>query len=389
MNRRGVTYDVGTVYSGLGWRISTRPRLDPGVVHRELEIIKNDLNCNAVRICGRDPGRLVAAASDALDQGLEVWLAPVLLGRSQEETLAYYLTVARAAAGLSRQAGDRLVFGVGGELSVFMRDIVPGRSVSERTASLISQVQAGSGQPGERLNDFLRRAAGGVRDVFSGPLTYACLIGENVDWERFDLIGVDHYRDTRIADRYADLLRPLVALGKPVVVTETGMRTYQGARDSGTLGFGVADQGSLLRHSLPLVGRFLRPRLNGDYVRDEGLQARELTDVIGTLGVAGVAGVFVATFVEPLWRYDPDPRHDLDMSALSLVKSHPGQPGRTYPDMAWEPKQAFAAVAEAFTCHFASQCPGACQCLAGAAGTTAAPPAPEAPEAPEVASQPG
>jgi hypothetical protein len=389
MNRRGVTYDVGTVYSGFGWRISSRPRLDPRVVRRELEIIKKDLNCNAVRICGRDPDRLIAAASDALDQGLEVWLAPVLQGRSQQETLAYYLTVARAAAGLSRQAGDRLVFGVGSELSVFMRDIVPGRSVSERTASLIRAVQAGSKQPADRLNDFLGRAAGAVREVFAGPLTYACMIGEDVDWERFDFIGVDHYRDTRIADRYADLLRPLVALGKPVVVTETGMRAYQGAQDSGTLGLGVADAGSLLRHSLPLVGRFLRPRLNGDYVRDEGLQARELTDLIGTLGVAGVAGVFVATFVEPLWPHDSDPRYDLDMSALSLVKSHPGQPGQTYPDMAWEPKEAFAAVAGAFTCHFASQCPGACQCLAGAAAEPGTAGAAGTAAAPETASQPG
>jgi hypothetical protein len=366
MNRRGVTYDVGTVYSGFGWRLSTRPRHDPRVEHRELEIIKEGLNCNAVRICGRDPGRLIAAAADALDQGLEVWLAPVLHGRSQPQTLAYYVSVARAAAELSRQAGDRLVFGAGSELSLFMRDIVPGRSVPERTASLISQVRAGGEQHTERLNDFLGRAARAIRDVFGGPLTYACLIGETVDWDRFDLIGVDHYRDARIAGRYAGLLGPLLDQGKPVVVTETGMRAYQGAQDSGTLGFGVADQRSVLRHALPVAGRFLRPRLNGDYLRDEGLQARELTDVIGTLGVAGVAGVFVATFVEPLAPYDTDPRHDLDMSSLSLVKSHPGRAGLTYPDMAWEPKEAFAAVADAYTCHFASTCPGACACLAPA-----------------------
>jgi hypothetical protein len=366
MNRRGVTYDVGTVYSGFGWRISTRPRLDPRVVHRELEIIKDDLNCNAVRICGRDPGRLAGAAADALDQGLEVWLAPVLHGRGQEQTLAYYLTVAQAVAGLSRRAGDRLVFGVGSELSLFLRDIVPGRSVPERMASLAREVHAGSEQHTQRLNAFLRRAAGAIRDVFGGPLTYACLIGETVDWDPFDFIGADHYRDARIADRYADLLRPLLAQGKPVVVTETGMRAYRGAQDSGTLGFGVADQRSLLLHALPLAGRFLRPRLDGDYVRDEGLQARELTDVIGTLGVAGVDGVFVATFVEPLAPWDPDPRRDLDMSALSLVKSHPGRAGQAYPDMAWEPKEAFAAVAEAYSCRFASSCPGACRCLAAA-----------------------
>jgi hypothetical protein len=43
VNRRGVSYDVGRVL-GLNWR----PDFDPTVVHRELEIIKNDLHCNAV-----------------------------------------------------------------------------------------------------------------------------------------------------------------------------------------------------------------------------------------------------------------------------------------------------------------------------------------------------
>jgi hypothetical protein len=45
---------------------------DPDVVHRGLAIIKTDLHCNAVRICGRDIARPVTAAEDALDQGLEV-----------------------------------------------------------------------------------------------------------------------------------------------------------------------------------------------------------------------------------------------------------------------------------------------------------------------------
>jgi len=45
MNIKGVNYDVGTVM-GVNWR----PDYDPETVHRELEIIKNDLHCNAVGI---------------------------------------------------------------------------------------------------------------------------------------------------------------------------------------------------------------------------------------------------------------------------------------------------------------------------------------------------
>ena len=54
---------------GVNWR----PVFDPLVVHRELEIIRNDLHCNAVRICGRDIDRLSRATEDAFTDGLEVW----------------------------------------------------------------------------------------------------------------------------------------------------------------------------------------------------------------------------------------------------------------------------------------------------------------------------
>ena len=42
------------------------PKFDGRVVHREFEIIKNDLPCNSVRICGLDLDRLVAAGEVAL-----------------------------------------------------------------------------------------------------------------------------------------------------------------------------------------------------------------------------------------------------------------------------------------------------------------------------------
>lgn len=64
MNRKGVCYDVGSVM-GFNWR----PNFKPEQVRRELQIIKDDLHCNAVRISGRDLGRLEMASGDALEQG--------------------------------------------------------------------------------------------------------------------------------------------------------------------------------------------------------------------------------------------------------------------------------------------------------------------------------
>ena len=98
MNRKGVLYDVGRVMGG-NWRLL----FDPKVVHRELEIIKNDLHCTAVKICGLDIHRLMRAASDALSQGLEVWLSPEMWDKNQEQTLTYLLKAATAAESLREQ----------------------------------------------------------------------------------------------------------------------------------------------------------------------------------------------------------------------------------------------------------------------------------------------
>ena len=53
MRHRGVHYDTGTAFRGPGFAISTRPKpLDMAVVQREVQIIRDDLHANAVRVGG-------------------------------------------------------------------------------------------------------------------------------------------------------------------------------------------------------------------------------------------------------------------------------------------------------------------------------------------------
>jgi hypothetical protein len=83
---------------------------------------------------------------------------------------------------------------------------------------------------------------------FRRPLTYASLSFEQPDWRAFDIVGVDHYRDDRVKDRYLEMLEPRVATDLPVVVSEVGMSTYGGASASGALGFGTTDTTSFVLH---------------------------------------------------------------------------------------------------------------------------------------------
>ena len=122
MDTRGVCYDIGRVLIGH----HLRPMLDVHEMHRELEIIKNDLHCNAVRICGQDLDRLVTAGQDALDQGLEVWLSPELWDHSPQDTLDYLAEAAKRAEELRQHRPGQVVFSVGSELTLFMPGMLEG-----------------------------------------------------------------------------------------------------------------------------------------------------------------------------------------------------------------------------------------------------------------------
>ena len=278
-----------------------------------------------------------------------MWFSPAFFEYSPEETTARLVAAAEAAAPLEAAHPGRVVFVAGFELTLFMRGILAGKSLIGRLQRLKADwalLRNG------KLDAYLVALVPRLRAGFDGPLTYASLTFEQVDWGPFDYVGVDHYREARTKERYVEMLEPFLSTGKPVIVTEFGMRTYHGAESSGALGFGVTDTTRLWLHTRPVIGRFVRPRLKGTFERDEAMQARELAETLDELERSGVAGALLSTFVTPEAHTDDDPRYDLDMDSMSLVKSLPhGRHGIVYPDMPWEPKEAFAAVAHHFAGH--------------------------------------
>jgi hypothetical protein len=346
MDIKGVCYDTGRAY---GTGFVTRRVFDPAMTRRELRIIRDDLHCNAVRFQGTDITRLTTAATAALElDGLQVWLSPELFKKSQAATIAYLARAAAAAAPLHERFPGRLTFCVGTESSLFTKGIVPGRTVDQRIANIRKQGLRES-PPNEKLQAFLAEAAGTVRKSFRGPLTYASLPFETVDWSLFDVIGVDLYRNSKVEPRYTERVASYVGQGKPVVNAEFGHSSYRGDR-LGLMEFGEIDMMSLALHRIPLAGRLIRPRLKkGTHVRDEEHQARELTKTLGILDAAGMNGAFIWTFADPWLPHTADPRHDLDMTSTALVKTR--EPGPAPDALPWDPKQAFAAVASFYATH--------------------------------------
>lgn len=334
MKIRGVTYDVGTptINGGL-----TRETLPLDLVEQEMQVIARELHCTAVRVTGQDIGRLKLAAGAASRQGLDVWLSPTLHDANEQETFDQIIEAACVCEEL-RKLGRQVVLVLGCELSVFMSGLIPGDSGLERLAVLSdpsrwTEELFAQGSPLERLNNFLARTATEARRHFAGPLTYSSGLWEDIDWEVFDIVGVDAYRDASNASGFRDVVRGYQVYGKPTVVTEFGCCTYVGAEDQGSMGWMVVD-----RQSTPWC-------LSKPLVRDEGVQARYLTEMLALFEEEGVDGVFVFTFVSPSYPSNIDSRYDLDTASYSLVRTWTTGNETARSQLQWEPKEAFHAVA--------------------------------------------
>jgi hypothetical protein len=339
MKRKGVNYDVGRVLEG---RL-TRPKLDPKEMHREIEIIKNDLHCNSIKIQGFDVDRVVAAAEDSLEQGLEVWLAPEMFEEDQDRTFDYSVKAAAAAEVLHKKWPEQVVLSVGTELTLFMQGILPGNNLMERLGNPAIWGKIKSGAYEKPLNDFLAKTTTDVRSVFHGRVTYAAVARvERVDWSIFDFVCIDAYRDKLIRDSFSDMLKGYSDYEKPLVIGEFGCCTYRGAEDLGGMGWDVVDWA------------VNPPRLKRNCVYDQGVQAREIVEELRIFDRVGVDGAFVFTFVQPppeiadteMRKILEEIKFDPDAVSYSLVKSHVDRLGTAYPEMPWEPKESFRAVAE-------------------------------------------
>jgi hypothetical protein len=341
---RGINYDTGFLNAGT----STHEPFDPEVVRREMRVIRNDLHCTAVRITGGDPGRLEVAATHAAAAGLEVWFCPFTNGLTRDELLALLADCAESAERLRRR-GAEVVLLTGSELSLSTVGFLPGETLAERLALLAdaARVRPLVGELRARINDFLRQALDVVRARFGGPVSYASVLPlEGVDWAPFDIIATDAgYRTSVTAPRFRESIRAFVAQGhaqgKPVAVTEFGCATFRGAGKVA----GTADAMIVWGDD----GRAVR--LKGEYVRDEQEQVTYLRELLDVFDAEGVDAAFVYTFARYDLPHRDDRLLDLDRASAGVVKVLDGESrarGRRYPDMPWEPKAGFDALAQCY-----------------------------------------
>ena len=331
MRARGISYDTGFVLHGsIG-----HPGFDPERVRREMAVIRDELHCNAVRVMGGDPARLEVAARIAAGLGLEVWFSPYPLELDEDEILTLFADCAARAERI-RRTGAEVVFVAGAELSLMNPGFLPGATIDERISALRADLAGQITQITAKIRAFLAEAVKTIRTSFQGPITYASVPFERVDWDLFDIVSIDLYRSAEVAGRFAGDVRELVRTQpKPIAITEFGAAGFRGAGDRGANGLEIVEYDRATREPL---------RLTGVFERDEPGQATYLRELIEIFDEAGVDATFVFTFALRDHPHRPagDPRDDLDLASYGIVKVLE-EPGRE-----WEPKAAFHTLADAY-----------------------------------------
>ena len=76
------------------------------------------------------------------------------------------------------------------------------------------------------------------------------------------------------------------------------------------------------------------------------LRLEKAKELLTIFDEAGIDSAFWFCFADYMLPHRPDPREDFDKASYGVVKVLEDRFGETYPDMRWEPKAAFQAIAE-------------------------------------------
>jgi hypothetical protein len=352
---RSVAYDVGSGFA-TGQGDLSRNVWSTSLMRAEVDLVCDGLNGNSINIYGTALDRLSETTAYAAERGLHVWLDPRLPDGRQDDTIDHLAEVARIGESFRKQGADIDVT-VGGAHSILTSGIYPGEPYLQRIANiffdgdgrfglrtgktmdewLTPQVTANLTESAPRLNAFLRRAVGTVREIFHGRVGYSSTPWEQVDWEPFDLIGIEYFLmpSYMAPEQQLEFLARYRKWNKPVFICGFGTASYSGSEEKGFFSWDIVDRST---ETLTIV--------DGP-VRDEGVQAAYFTKMLGIFEQAGVVGTAPTDLVHPTHPHHPtDTRRDLDMASMSIVKCIRENYDDHNSEYRREPKESFHAIAD-------------------------------------------
>jgi hypothetical protein len=220
----------------VGWKgMKSIPK---DVTDEKLDIVRNELGCNAVYIYGNTEFEddLIAAGKNAIGKGFDrIYIQPMYLDLPIDDTVEKIGEFAKKVKVL-REMSAAIVFTVGHEFTYDSYGLVPGETYPERLLYPLDHPDFME-KAYAMLPDVFRRIIALCKDNYGYQITYDATIEEGdriVPWSDpiFESVGTSAYiwdragwTESWIAERLARLRR----FGKPVNFSEWGCLTYRGA----------------------------------------------------------------------------------------------------------------------------------------------------------------
>jgi len=241
-------------------------------------------------------------------------LSPRFINENEQQTLKQLRISADEAEKLRRKFKEKLVFVIGNEFTLDTAGLLPQLPVKIHpwrasncigfifqlkqllmnrqtlgNVDILNKVEKCLKNIDTKLNRFLKKATNIARERFNGKVTYCAAMWENVKWENydFDYVCVNEYISRKNEETSKKHLLELKKYRKPLVVSEFGCCTYEGAFEYG----GGA------------TSMYFKLEKKPKYSQQE--QVRAIKESFKIFKEVGVSGCFYYTLVKPfLGRFD-------------------------------------------------------------------------------------
>lgn len=284
---KGITYETGIKWSDK-WPSSSRMqlvKLTPDQIDRELEIIRDELGCNAIRITGDNNTELLKVTQMASNRFKEILISPRYIDADMGTTISKLCGLAKNVETLRRRSNSTIIFVIGNESTYETRGVMSDLPTFYERLDEFMQLSSEAYQKKKEqwdktLNDFLKRGISELRRVYGGKVTYSAAPQEGINWNElgFDVIGLNEYLsyDWQTEEQYIERIKSSKSIGKPVYNTEWGSCTFKDALMYGGIGW----------------------KYGADKTYDQEAQADAIERQLEIFNTIGIDGCFLYSFIE-------------------------------------------------------------------------------------------
>jgi len=269
--------------------------------------------------------KLILYSEEALKQGFHVWISPRLIDGTKQQTIKFINEASKKSEQL-RKKYKNIVFIIGNELLLDSKVIFNAPRIFNRADFFKSYINFKSSIKNEipqlkqiysPMRKFIDKSDRLIKEFveilrieasknFKGQITYASLPWEEIDWNNFDIVSVNLYKNQWNASTYLDELRKFKSFNKPVAITEFGTCAYKGASKFGGSAYNVVD--------------YRTKTIKEGIIRDENEQAIYLKELIEYYSKENISAVFIFDFKEEWKIHFNELLKDLDISSFGIVK---------------------------------------------------------------------